>query len=297
MKTSALGAEPCRLLPTDRWWTIPKRRPLSASQPHRCRAGIGGDVSEQREDGPPQLAVFVTTSWDDGHVLDHKLANLLDFYDLAGTFYVAPENVELRPADRLGTGGTRLLAERFEIGGHTLRHFRLPTLSLATARHEIVGGKTALEDSIGRQVRSFCYPGGQYRPEHVRLVDDAGFSVARTVRRFASVASPPLEMPTTVNAYRHLVDGPAMLRRHGNRLGPAARAFWSWDTLAIELFNQIVVTGGVFHLWGHSWEVDERGDWRRLERVLAHIARRPGVSYVDNGDLPVALREAQARTP
>ena len=50
-------------------------------------------MSNQPRDGAARGAVFVTTSWDDGHVLDHKVANLLESYDLPGTFYVATQNV------------------------------------------------------------------------------------------------------------------------------------------------------------------------------------------------------------
>jgi hypothetical protein len=46
--------------------------------------------------------VFVTTSWDDGHILDHKLASLLHDYRLRGTFYIAPKNVELAQQLRQG---------------------------------------------------------------------------------------------------------------------------------------------------------------------------------------------------
>ena len=243
-------------------------------------------MSNQPGDGVAPDAVFVTTSWDDGHVLDHKLANLLESYDLPGTFYVATRNVELRPRDRVGPYGTRSLAERFEIGAHTRQHLRLPTLSLAAARQEIVSGKAELEDAIGGEVRSFCYPGGSYLPAHVNLVRDAGFTVARTIKRYSTVASPPLEMPTTVNAYNHLVDGSAVLRTYAYRLRPAFRAFWNWDLLAAELFDQVLATGGVFHLWGHSCEVAARRDWDRLKRAFAHISRRRGVSYVKNGELP-----------
>src|SRR5664280_1352236 len=137
--------------------------------------------------------VRITTSWDDGHVLDHKVANLLDTYDLPGTFYVAPRNVELRPRDRIGPRGARSLGERFEIGAHTRSHLRLPALSLAAAREEVVSGKAELEDILGQAVRSFCYPGGAYRPEHVALAREAGFTVARTVTHYATSASPPLE--------------------------------------------------------------------------------------------------------
>jgi peptidoglycan/xylan/chitin deacetylase (PgdA/CDA1 family) len=38
--------------------------------------------------------VTVTTSWDDGHILDVKLSELLKKYNLKGTFYIAPKNRE-----------------------------------------------------------------------------------------------------------------------------------------------------------------------------------------------------------
>ena len=47
---------------------------------------------------------WITTSWDDGHTLDLRLADLLDKYDLRGTFYVArdylDERLALRPSGR-----------------------------------------------------------------------------------------------------------------------------------------------------------------------------------------------------
>ncbi len=241
--------------------------------------------------------VFVTTSWDDGHVLDHAVADLLATYDLAGTFYVATRNVEIRPPDRLGDSGVRALAERFEIGAHTRLHLRLPTLSSADARQEIQAGKTELEDIIGREVRSFCYPGGRYDREHVDMVRDAGFVVARTVRRYSASASPLLEMPTTAAACRLRRDVFTVLGMHSFRLAPATRSLWSWDVLALELFDRVLATGGVFHLWGHSWQVEGFRDWDRLTRVLAHISRRPGVSYVDNGELASATGEPPVKGP
>ena len=30
--------------------------------------------------------------------------------------------------------------------------------------------------------------------------------------------------------------------------------------------------GGVFHLWGHSWEIEREHQWDRLEELLALIA-------------------------
>ena len=93
-------------------------------------------------------------------------------------------------------------------------------------------------------------------------------------------------MPTTADAYRHLADAPALLKTFRYRPRPAYRAFWNWDEIACEMFDQILASGGVFHFWGHSWQVDASSGWSRLERVFRHISHRPGVSYVNNGDLP-----------
>lgn len=240
---------------------------------------------------PSEHVALVTTSWDDGHVLDHKMAQLLDRYALPGTFYVAPQNIEFNRSDRLDAVGVRHLSERFEIGGHTLRHIRLPQLSDEVAAADIRDGRSWIEDVTGEEVSTFCYVGGCYEPRHAEMVREQGFRLARTVDRFATLPGPAMETPTTVNAYRHLVDGRAARRLAGGNLRRTARLFLNWDDLAILMFEKAVAEGGVYHLWGHSWEVDARGDWNRLERVFAHISRRSDVKYVANKDLPVMEQE------
>lgn len=235
---------------------------------------------------PTLPRVIVTTSWDDGHVLDLVVAALLDQYGIQGTFYVAPRNVEIPASQRLDSVQLGHIAERFEIGAHTLTHQRLPSLSDEQSSHEVRAGKEALEDLIGRQVQSFCYPGGAYAGRHVRLVEGAGFSVARTVQRYRyGPVETPLTMPTTVHAYRHLVDMPEIIRLVGTKPTLATKLFLNWDDLAILLFERTLSSGGVFHLWGHSWEINGHGDWRRLERVLDHVAGRADVKYLTNGEV------------
>lgn len=237
------------------------------------------------ESGREVESVFVTTSWDDGHILDHKLAGLLDDYGLRGTFYVAPRNIELPRQERLRNRDLQALARDFEIGGHTLTHLRLTSLPDAVARKEVVEGKDTLEQVVGVPVRCFCYPGGEYSHQHPAMVRDAGFELARTVRRGVTGVSPRYETHTTVHAYRHLVDGPAALRLAGGDLKKARQIYWNWDVLAITIFDQVLTTGGVFHLWGHSWEIEQNKDWDRLERVLSYIGNLSDVKYLDNGEL------------
>jgi peptidoglycan-N-acetylglucosamine deacetylase len=234
---------------------------------------------------PVAPRVIVTTSWDDGHRLDHRVATLLDRYGITGTFYVAPRNEEIDPADRLPPAGIRELAERFEIGGHTLTHQRLPRLAAEAAHEEVRAGRLELEDLTGTAVTSFCYPRGEYTSAHLQLVEDAGFSLARTGRRNTLEPGRPLELDTTVNAYAHRVDGALALRLARLRPWTAARLYLEWDQLAIWWFQRCLETGGVYHLWGNSGEIEARGDWDRLRRVLEHISGRPQVAYLTNRGL------------
>ncbi|HUC01829.1 MAG TPA: polysaccharide deacetylase family protein [Candidatus Paceibacterota bacterium] len=226
---------------------------------------------------------IVTTSWDDGHILDMKLSDLLSRYGLPATFYIAPENREIAASERLSKAAVRSLSERFEIGAHTMTHPRLSRIDDASANAEIATSKSVLEDWTGKPVSAFCYPGGDFTPAHEAMVKDAGFAVARTVKRFSFGGGDRFAMPTTVHAYRHWSDVSAIAAFSG--IKNFLRNYLHWDDLAIALFEHARKNGGTFHLWGHSWEIEKNGDWNRLERVFRHIGRQNGITYKTNSQL------------
>ena len=228
--------------------------------------------------------ITVTTSWDDGHVLDMRLAALLREYGIRGTFYISPEDREIDGHDRLSEEQVLELSSGFEIGAHTMTHPRLAALDEEVSRKEILGSKTYLEDLLKKPVTSFCYPGGSYTALHRTIAKQAGFTLARTVECFRmEVGDDPFSIPTTVHAYRHWSHLVPITRRVGPRR--LAASYLNWDELAIVLFDDVLARGGVFHLWGHSWEIDAKGDWQRLRRVLQHISNRSGVNYRENREL------------
>jgi hypothetical protein len=228
---------------------------------------------------------YVTTSWDDGHKLDLRLASELAAHGLPGTFYISPLCREIPEQRRLTNGELRELADGFEIGGHTLTHPRLPTITLDEAKREIVDGKNFLEEAIGQPVTSFCYPGGAYEKEHADLVRSVGFTSARTVERYCTKKPKSLfEMGTTIHGYRHLVDGPQIVKR-AHSLRHAAGMFRNWELLGRALFEETRKSGGIFHLWGHSWEIDVHDDWSRLQAIFEEMASHDDVVFVTNGEL------------
>lgn len=237
--------------------------------------------------------LIITTSWDDGHALDLRLAELLDKYGIKGTFYVPINNAEhpvMLPSE------LDVIAGRFEIGGHTVNHIYLNTLSEEDARSEVGECKTMLEDRLGRAVDAFCYPGGKYSQRDIRLVSDAGFLFGRTTRLLhTNYPLQPHLMDTSMQAFHH---SSVTLTKHclkaGFMLPIAEQAFFykgnkNFPLLAEVLLNKVLANGGVFHLWGHSWEIDEFGLWNELEAVLKMLAFHPDITYLDNTECWKAL--------
>lgn len=234
---------------------------------------------------------FITTSWDDGHPSDMRLAEMLARHGLTGTFYI-PRSIA---TGVMPIADIRTLSSSFEIGAHTLNHVFLASADDVTARREITDSKAWIEELTGRPCPMFCPPGGRYTPRHVPMFRQAGYTGIRTVE-FLSIDLPRLgsglaEMPTTLQAFPH----PA--RNYWKNLAKrrAVKNFWlyarhgrsrDWTTLARRLLARTLRAGGVFHLWGHSWELEQAALWPRLEEVLKMLSEvREQASCLTNGQL------------
>ena len=252
-------------------------------------------------------STLVTTSWDDAQNLDLRLGGLLAKHGLTGTFYAARDYME-----PLGSDELRRLAEAHEVGAHTLTHADLSAVPIERAREEVVGSKAWLEDVLGREVPMFCYPMGRFTPAVKMEVEHAGFAGARTVEPFViEPPADPFEMGTTVHVYPHPLRrtgrfahilSPAVLdpmRRNAQairRLNLPVSARINWFNFASTLFDAVRERGGVFHLWGHAWEIEKYGMWKPFERLLAHNAATDGVRFVTNGELLKKISGTTERT-
>lgn len=220
---------------------------------------------------------IVTTSWDDGHPLDLRLAELLQKYNVPATFYIPIENVE---RECMSPQQIRELAESFDIGGHTYHHLILTGISLKEAEREIVEGKQRLEDIIGREVISFCYPRGKYNDDVIDIVKRAGFIGARTTKSAARSIKDPFRMGTTAYA-SYWLWGLAPYFSHAMASQDFALFRFmlkknllinSWDRVAVKTLDFVVNNGGIWHLWGHSWSIEDNNNWVRLERLLREVS-------------------------
>jgi len=93
-----------------------------------------------------------------------------------------------------------------ELGAHSRHHLDLTALDKAAARDQIAGSRRELQDMTGQEVLHFCYPYGRYRPEHVDMVEEAGYETATTTRRGrARVGDPLLELHRVLIAHGNLL--------------------------------------------------------------------------------------------
>lgn len=220
---------------------------------------------------------LITTSWDDGHPLDLRVAELLARYGFCGTFYV-PRKM----AGPVMTGSEiRELSSRFEMGAHTLDHGMLDKVADTEARSQLSGSRQWIEDITGKPCRIFCFPGGRYRPRQLPFVREAGFLAARTTEllstEFPRRVNGLALIPTTVQVFPHspLAYTRNAIKRRSLPNLLRSRALFSardWSKLAQDLWRETLRCGGVFHLWGHSSEIEQEHQWGRLETLLAMMA-------------------------
>lgn len=64
------------------------------------------------------------------------------------------------------------------IGAHTMSHAHLIHLPFEKQREEILNSKLWLEDAIGKPVKHFAYPYGEYNSDTLKIMGDLGFDDA-----------------------------------------------------------------------------------------------------------------------
>ena len=247
------------------------------------------NLTTHKRNGP--VPVFVTTSWDDGDPRDLRIAEMLQSLGVRATFYVPIIGYNGGPT--LSPVETRLLATQgFEIGAHGLSHHTLPKFRGKELKREVSVCKARLEEILGDPVRMFSYPKGRYSARVVRGLKDAGYEGARTTRIMAcDLRFDSFEMPTTLQVYPHKRSTYIKnILRAGNfrRFCDYAIRFReceTWVELGKRLFDRVLSEGGVWHMVGHSWEIEQMGLWDQLREMIEYVSGHENALYLTNREV------------
>ena len=228
--------------------------------------------------------VFVLTSWDDADRFTPKLTNLLQNYALKATFFVP-----IKPVGhgRITDEEIMELSKAYEIGGHSMTHSDLTKLPLEAIRKEASESKHTLEQIIGTKVLCFCYPRGFFNDAVKREIEAAGYMAARTSKPYQiDWHKDPFALATTIQVrpQTRLSLDLFALAKISVGLVPVLLKKQKWSELGKKLFDICIERGGVFHIWGHSWEIEEQGNWKTLEDFFSYLAYRKEVIYLTVGE-------------
>jgi peptidoglycan/xylan/chitin deacetylase (PgdA/CDA1 family) len=135
-------------------------------------------------------ATVVSLTFDDGYASQYTAARpLLASHGMHGTFFI--------PSKRIGSSTymswqqvTALAADGNEIGGHTLDHKNLTTVSAAEARRQVCTDRNVL---LAHEfaVTDFAYPYGAFNSAVESVVAACGYNSARTTAWYGTACSSP----------------------------------------------------------------------------------------------------------
>jgi peptidoglycan/xylan/chitin deacetylase (PgdA/CDA1 family) len=136
----------------------------------------------------------VGITFDDGYQNNFDLAlPILKRHGHTATCYAVSEQVGKTNHWDDGLVATKSLMNRgqllswldagMDVGSHTCTHADLTKLEDKEALKEIKFSKLSLEDSLGTQIRHFCYPYGRMQPIHAQMARDCGYVTATMMKR------------------------------------------------------------------------------------------------------------------
>ena len=150
---------------------------------------LGDLISMPAKESAGRTAVI---TFDDGYVDNLAACEELQKRGMRANWFIVSGSVgqapqwpgDGRPAQRLlNAAELRGMQEnRMEIGSHTVNHVRLTAVDGVRLAVELVDSRVALEDMLGKAVKTFAYPYGAWDERCAAAVKQAGYTAACTTQ-------------------------------------------------------------------------------------------------------------------
>lgn len=219
-------------------------------------------------------------SYDDGTIHDRRLVQLMNKYQLIGTFHLNSNKLNtVTPFNYLNKTEIKSLYKGHEVSVHTANHPNLPDISKNEVVNEIVEDRIELERLMGYSVRGMSYPFGNTNDLVVETISELGIEYARTVS----------------DTYQFNI--PSDFLRWHPTIHQFAKAYWETnqpekDSKELDAFYKVISEFlathelAVLDIWGHSWEMGNNDDkWNETEKFFALLSKHSTVYYTKQIDL------------
>lgn len=223
----------------------------------------------------------LTFSYDDGVTQDIRLIEILNKYNLKGTFNINSELLG-RPGHLVRNGvqvnhtknnpeNLKYIYEGHEVAVHTLTH---PNLTMLEDDHEalrqVEQDRINLSELVGYEVEGMAYPGGGTNCDN-RVAE---IIKNHTVIKYARTVGVTKSFEPFHNLYQYQ----GTLYHHEN-----------WDILfdmGKKFLELRTDTPKIFYIWGHAYEFDiypER--WEMFEKFCQMMSNHADIFYGTNKEV------------
>lgn len=213
---------------------------------------------------PNGKAKAFNVTYDDGVLQDVRFVELLNKYNLKGTFNLNSRLIENEfewehengcVVKRLSKDQVVSLYQGHEIASHSLTHPYMDNLSESGILYELQSDKTNLERLFSKEVKGFAVPFDYYSDLIEKCVKQAGFSYARI-----SEESRSFTPQTDYFKWKATV--------------------FHTDSNLKELTQQFIKSDkelAFFQIVGHSYDLDIENMWDKIERIFKEIAQQKDI--------------------
>jgi hypothetical protein len=63
-----------------------------------------------------------------------------------------------------------------------------------------------------------------------------------------------------------------------------------------KMLDTVDEQGGIWHFWGHSWQVEEKNEWNILEELMAYASSKKNFQFLTNGDMVNTLQSTHRQS-
>ena len=221
----------------------------------------------------------VTFSFDDGVTQDKRLIDILNKYNLKGTFNLNSSLFGIQSEhttygktirhDKVFPTEVKSVYSGHEVAVHTLTHPLLSSLDERTIIWQVEEDRKTLSKLVGYEVRGMAYPCGGVNN------DDR---VANIIKRNTGV-----EYSRTITS-THNFD----LQENLHRFNPTVYyvEIEKMFSLAEEFISLKPTEPKLFYIWGHSYELDTGViTWEKFEEFCKLISNKDDIFYGTNSEV------------
>lgn len=221
----------------------------------------------------------LTLSYDDGISQDRRLLDLLNRYQVKGTFNlnaglfgqtgtVAAGKREAAH-DKIAAGEIPALYAGHEVAIHGYYHSCMYAMDQARCAREVLSCRLSLEEILKQPLTGFAYAFGVWDENILAALKTCGITYARTIKSTHS-----FEIPKDF-----LLWDPTC-HHDDERLFELAEKFLSHEPV-FSFFGP----ARLFYVWGHSYEFDQNDNWDHMENFLEKVSGRKEIWYATNQEI------------